>query len=135
MGCFYALQAIRFTLKKHIIGNLESIVRNFELETQVVSWVNFKTSFHHFTQNRLDRCSVKTDEINGTLAKDDCNRLKYTKETIANTTEKKDSEMLYNSKSESLPLINGTPDHSCHVSYILFNTFLKWYLFESDTNS
>ena len=71
-----------------------------------------KNAIRNTSSPLLDRSSVKSEEMNGTITGGESEGLKYAKETIANTSEKKDSEMLYNSKSESLPLVNGNPEHS-----------------------
>ena len=71
-----------------------------------------KNAIRNTSSPLLDRASGKSEEMNGTIAGGESERLKYAKETIANTSEKKDSEMLYNSKSESLPLVNGNPEYS-----------------------
>ena len=71
-----------------------------------------KNTIRNTSSPLLDRCSVKSEEMNGTLVGGDSDRLKYAKETTGNTSEKKDSDMMYNPKSESLPLVNGVPEHS-----------------------
>ena len=63
-----------------------------------------KNAIRNTSSPLLDRSSVKSEEMNGTITGGESEGLKYAKETIANTSEKKDSEML--------PLVNGNPEHS-----------------------